>query len=262
MKAVEGFLASHLLWEGCQFGLTQFGYLKKSNTINIAAIPDNLRLGHQIEHIYLELLYDSELYDIIAHSLQLVENKKTLGELDFVIISIQSQKITHIELAYKFYLLDPKMSGPILSLVGPNRSDAFIYKLEKTKTKQMPLLYSEAAKNSLQLDVNNIVQKVAFYGQIFVPYQSESNALGVLNSKCVLGYWLTLDQFIDDFIDFHFYFPLKSEWIYIPHEDVDWQNSQDAILKIKELHIIKRSPMLWVRKGELNIDKIFVTFWK
>lgn len=263
-KSYEGFLESNLLWSNTQFGLDQFvikyGVLDPSR---LRPIPKKLRLGHQVEHIFLELLKVSNHYKVLAHSIQLVEYKQTLGELDFIVKSLDNDEIIHIELAYKFYLLDPNMDGPIEGLVGPNRSDAFTYKLHKTKHKQMPLLYSDAARNTLKIDVDKVVQKVAFYGQLYLPLDLKGKDLGVLNPNCVKGYYIDLDRFVDGaFNAFKFHFPTKSEWIHIPYQDVKWMNHESAIRLIKERHSVYRSPMLWVDRGDGKIDKVFVTHWK
>ena len=262
-KSLEGFLTSRLLWADTQFGLDQFvikyGVLDYSR---LRPIPKRLRLGHQVEHIFLELLKVSNHYKVIAHSVQLIERKQTLGELDFIIKSLDTDEIIHIELAYKFYLLDPSMDGPIEGLVGPNRGDAFTYKLNKTKNKQMPLLYSDAARDRLKIDVDKVIQKVAFYGQIYLPYGVQDEELGILNSNCVMGYYMTLDRFAnEDFKSFKFHFPTKSQWIHIPYHNVKWMKYEFAIQMIKERHSIYRSPMLWVMKDTHEIFKMFVTFW-
>lgn len=264
IKSYEGFLHSNLLWTDTQFGLKQFVFpIVEVDNNSLSPIPGNLRLGHQVEHIYLELLNASDEYDVLAHSVQLIENKQTLGELDYIIKSNVTQEIIHIELAYKFYLLDPTMDGPVEGLVGPNRSDAFTYKMSKTKNKQMPLLYSVAAKKALEIDVNQIAQQVAFYAQIFVPYKDGPYEIGALNTDCIVGYWLNLNLFTSgDFIQWKFYIPQKREWLHIPHEDVAWLDYQSVLEVLSDRHSIKRSPMLWMMKNTNEILKIFITFWK
>ena len=262
-KSYEGFLQSNLLWKDTEFGLEQFVIeYGKLDFSRLWPVPKKLRLGHQVEHIYLQLLKASNKYKVLAHSIQLIEYKRTLGELDFIIKSLETDEIIHIELAYKFYLLDPSMDGIVEGLVGPNRGDAFTYKLDKTKHKQMPLLYSDAAKDRLKINVDKVKQKVAFYGEIFTPYGMESQDLASLESNCIKGYYMSLDKFLkEDFSLFKFHFPTKSEWIHIPYIDVKWMNYESAVEMIKERHAIYRSPMLWVDRGDGSIDKLFVTHW-
>ena len=272
-KSYKGFLQSNLLWEKKEFGLEQF--LLEHGKLDFSRlwpVPKKLRLGHQVEHIYLQLLKASNKYKVLAHSIQLIEYKQTLGELDFIIKSLETDEIIHIELAYKFYLLDLNVESTLEgSLVGPNRSDAFTYKIDKTKNKQMPLLYSNAAKKllenvakkkQLKIDVDAIIQKVAFYAQIYIPFDSKEKEIGSLNSQCIAGSHMPLNRFVsEDFEAYRFHFPNKSEWIHIPHHDVKWMNYESAISVIKERHGIGRSPMLWVRERNEELFKIFVTHW-
>ena len=106
-KSYEGFLKSDLLWTNTEFGLEQFVLENdKLDYKRLCPVPKNLRLGHQVEHIYLQLLKASNKYKVLAHSIQLIEYKRTLGELDFIIKSLVTDEIIHVELAYKFYLID------------------------------------------------------------------------------------------------------------------------------------------------------------
>lgn len=262
-KSLQGFLASSLLWSNTQFDLEQFvikyGVLDYTRLL---PIPNKLRLGHQVEHIFFELLKVSNHYKVLAHSIQLIEHKQTLGELDFIIKSLDTDEIIHIELAYKFYLLDLNMEGPIEGLVGPNRGDAFTYKINKTKHKQLPLLYSDAARKLLDIDIDKVIQKVAFYGQIYIPFDLEKVDLGVLNPNCIKGYYMNIDRFVQgDFESYKFHFPTKSNWIHIPYQNVKWMKYQSTLELIKERHSAYRSPMIWVDKGNGQIDKMFVTHW-
>jgi len=262
-KSYEGFLQSSLLWTDEQFGLEQFvirfGELDYSR---LRPIPNKLRLGHQVEHIFFELLKYSNHYKVLAHSVQLIQYKQTLGELDFIIKDLDSNQIYHIELAYKFYLLDPNMEGPIQGLVGPNRSDAFTYKLHKTIHKQMPLLYSDAARERLKIDVDSVKQMVAFYAQIYVPFDMQCRQIGTLNANSVKGVYMNLEQFMNQgFESLKFHFPSKNEWIHIPYANVKWMNYEAALDYIIERHISNRSPMLWVDMGNGVIDKMFITHW-
>lgn len=263
LKSYEGFLESNLLWTAKQFGLHQFILpILDIDIKNFTSIPSNLRLGHQVEHIYLEILKASKSYKVLAHSVQLIDNKQTLGELDYIIKSLKSNEIIHIELAYKFYLLDSNLDSPIEGLVGPNRNDAFTYKLNKTRNKQMPLLYSEASKRILKIDVENIIQKVAFYAQIFIPYENKKLRIGILNADCIVGYWMPMDFFQSyEFVEKQYYFPQKSEWIHLPHNDVKWQSFSDTLDTLKQRHALKRSPMIWIKNTDYQIDKVFVTHW-
>ena len=104
-------------------------------------IPSNIRLGHLVEKIVSELIKSSANYKVLYENIQVIEDKKTIGEIDFIIEDIITKQLIHMELAYKFYLFDPNISSePINNWIGPNRNDSLKEKLEKLKRKQFPLL--------------------------------------------------------------------------------------------------------------------------
>jgi hypothetical protein len=105
-------------------------------------LPTNIRLGHLAERIVSELIKSSSNYKVLYENIQVIEDKNTIGEIDFIIEEILTKRVIHIELAYKFYLFDPSISSePINNWIGPNRNDSLKEKLDKLKNKQFPLLY-------------------------------------------------------------------------------------------------------------------------
>ena len=147
MKRFEAFLNTPPLWTGTAFGLKQFELPKIDLSSFVPQyIPENLRLGHQVEYIFEQLLTHSGAYEVLLHNLQIQRDKITIGELDFILKPqikknnyTTPSKLIHLELTYKFYLIDPSIPETINQLVGPNRGDAFHSKLQKTKSKQLPI---------------------------------------------------------------------------------------------------------------------------
>ena len=109
-------------------------------------LPTNLRLGHLAEKVVSELIRSSTNYEVLYENIQLIENKNTIGEIDFIVQNTVTSQLTHVEMAYKFYLLDPTISSETINnWIGPNRNDSLKEKLEKLKSKQFPLLYHQCA---------------------------------------------------------------------------------------------------------------------
>lgn len=274
MKHVHGFLASSPLWVGTQFGLQQFELPPIDLTdFEPQPIPKKLRLGHQVEYIFHQLLSHLDGYEVVAHNIQIKKGNNTMGELDFMIrcretsaeTSRSNKKLFHVELTYKFYILDPTVVDPIHQLVGPNRKDAFFAKLEKTKQKQLPLVYTEEGTQTLTtlgIDSTEITQKVLFMGQVFTPYHTSVPSIAPLETACIVGYWVHMHDFkLDAFKENDYYITYKSEWIHIPHNEVPWSSHQDILPQIQAKHLLKRAPMLWIKKPDNSIDKCFVVWW-
>ncbi len=259
-KAYQGFMKSRLIWSGTAFGMTQFELpILSIDVSDLPPVPTDRRLGHQAEFVFLQLLNSCSEFDVLAHSIQLIYDKRTLGELDYIIQNVYTKEVLHIELTYKFYILDSAIPDPIDQLVGPNRKDTFVKKLNKTRDKQMPLLYSEpsiAALEKLGLDVANIKQLVAFYAHIFVPFNDRTFNIENLNEDCIAGYWVSRDQFLSDaFKSYVYYQPNKSEWLHIPHHERPWKSYHEIMDEVSSTLDEKRSVLLWQQdENELYAD--------
>lgn len=265
-KAYQGFLKSRLIWTGDAFGMTQFELPISSVDISkLPLVPTDRRLGHQAEFVFLQLLMSSIEFEVLAHSIQLIGNKRTLGELDYIVRNVQTKEVLHIELTYKFYIVDKAIPEPIDQIIGPNRKDTFVYKLNKTRDKQLPLLYSEPSRITLEemgLDIASIIQKVAFYAHIFVPYDDRIFHVEKLNEDCLAGFWVTREQMeVEVFKICVYYRPSKSEWLHIPHDKVQWKSYHEIMDEICSSLDEGRSVMLWKSNGsrrDSEIERFFV----
>jgi hypothetical protein len=273
VKHIHGFLASPPLWKHMQFGLQQFEIpLVDLTHFEPQPIPEKLRLGHQIEYILHQILSHSDRYEVLAHNIQIKKGNDTLGELDFIIRSClparqvcESKKLLHLELTYKFYIIDPSIDAPIHRLIGPNRKDAFFAKLEKTKQKQLPLIHTEEGKQTLKnlgIEASELDQQVLFIGQLFTPYNTVVPSIETLNTDCIVGFWIRMQDFTSDaFQTYQYHITYKKEWIHTPHLDVQWISYDKALLDVKKKHLLKRAPMVWVKQPDDIIEKCFIVWW-
>ncbi len=267
MKQYTGFINTPPLWLGTQYNLTQF-ILPSINLSNFTPepIPTNLRLGHQVEYIFKQLLNHSERYEVIAHNIQIKRDKITLGELDFIVEDRfrESVKI-HIELTYKFYIIVPTKDEPIKQLVGPNQKDHFYLKIIKTREQQLPLAHTKEGRDALaayNIDITKLEQRTLFMGQIFTPYSQPINLPREINKRAIAGYWIAYIDFCTATFKPHkYYVTTKPEWLHQPHKAVKWLDHTDVVAIIKNKHLSKRAPLLWVYKENGSFEKVFVVWW-
>lgn len=267
MKHINGFLATPPLWTQTAFGLSQFEMPNIDLSTFVAQpIPSKLRLGHQIEYIFKQLLDHTERYKVLAHNIQILRDKNTIGELDFIVEDrFRESKKIHVELTYKFYILDDTIEEPIHRLIGPNKKDSFFTKMEKTRDKQLPLIFTPEGRTTLsKLDINpdELEQQTFFLAQLFKPYSHLSLTIEPLNEKCIIGYWIRMESFnTNDFKEYSFYITLKSEWLHEPHLERTYIKHEDTLTSIAEKHNHKRAPLLWIKKPSGIIEKCFVVWW-
>lgn len=266
LEQFKGFYRTPPLWKARQFGVYQFDFPRLSfEGFSPKRIPENLRLGHQTEHIFEQLITHEGSYQLMMQNQPIRVQKNTIGEIDFILKRIRTGGFYHVELTYKFYIVDPTISEPVHRLMGPNRRDMFFTKLEKIKNEQLPLVQNQETINIL--DKNGIkpeflTQQVCFKAQIFRPYAEKTVHIRPLDPKCVVGYWLRFEEFErSGFEPLQFYIPFKKEWAIAPHLDVTWKSHWETCMEINLRMIQKNAPMVWVRKANDVLEKCFVVWW-
>ena len=134
------------------------------------------RLGLRVEYLFWFWLQDKENLDfeLIQHSIQIIEGKNTLGEIDFLVRNRATQEIEQWEVALKYYLGESDLC--LKHWYGLNRSDTLFRKLNHFSEKQFQF------QQVLNLDINR--KFAVMKGQLFIPAQlSGSLSANVSNSR-------------------------------------------------------------------------------
>ncbi|MBT8280184.1 MAG: DUF1853 family protein [Muriicola sp.] len=262
----QGFLKTAPLWTRKQFGVDQFVFPQIDPArIEDFSFPSKMRLGHKMEFVFNAIIQSQDIYTLIAKNIVIQKGKTTLGELDFLLRNTLDGSLIHLELTYKFYLIDTEISEPIYQLVGPNRRDMFYTKLDKLKEHQFSLPYTEegrAALNEKGLEADHLKQQACFKAQLFTPYDSTRIGIRPLNKGCISGFWIRFEEFNSEhFKEFKYYIPTKEEWVLKPCEEVNWTNHFNLLLEINIRMLKESSPMVWMRKSKGDYKKFFVVWW-
>ncbi|WP_339704324.1 DUF1853 family protein [uncultured Kriegella sp.] len=265
-KQCIGFLNTPPLWDTEQFDVQQFEFPDIDlPDFSPTAIPQNIRLGHQMEYICKQFLDHSNRHEVLLHNFPIYKDKQTLGEIDFILKETSTEQLIHMELTYKFYIIDPDIADPLYNLIGPNKRDVFFAKIQKIKNKQFQLLHSVEGAQALQeknINHKGIVHQACFKGQIFKPYGATITTMHPINEDCIRGYWLRFDDFKkDEFATFQFFIPSKTEWVIEPQEAVQWASHLKTIASIATHMLRKNAPMVWKKKSDTAFEKFFVVWW-
>lgn len=171
--------------------------------IDFMAQLKSTRLGLQFEYLMWFWLNDSNYhhYELIEHSLQMIDGKNTLGEIDFLLLNTQTQEIEHWEVALKYYLAESTLS--LAHWYGLNRSDTLARKLNHFTQKQFQF------KQAKQFHIQK--RFAVLKGQLYIPLHHIKNIHAPLpnwvNISRRLGHW-------GNYIFKHDYYRLKrQEWI-------------------------------------------------
>lgn len=279
-RHIEGFLATKtILYTPIIMGVEQFEWEPHIfseafiNRISDLEIPEKLMLGKRAERYFSALVNQSSDYDMLAENVQVISEKQTFGEFDFFVRrksetaagSHEPSQILHVELVYKFYLFDPSIEGTeFQKWIGPNKGDRLDFKLEKLEKHQFPLLFNEAASNTLDalnIDPKEVVQHVFFLGNLFVPNGVEV-PFDEVNEACVEGTWQRLDEWENADIPGDLYaIPTKNEWFLRELDHVTWLSFEEAQATIQSHHQRQKSPLVWKKNADEIQSRSFVVWW-
>ncbi|PIE87307.1 MAG: hypothetical protein CSA03_00960 [Bacteroidetes bacterium] len=228
-------------------------------------ISERLMQGKRAERYFSEWLKRSEAYELMAENIQIIDDKQTLGEFDFIVKRLQDGQLIHVELVHKYYLFDPEAKGTEFEhWIGPNRGDQLDFKLDKLRSHQFPLLQTQPARKRLAelgLNVDEMEQQLLFLANLFVPTEGEA-VFEKVNPNGVEGTWMRLVEWQDKAdSDDLFSIPEKKDWFSRNLATTEWYPKKIAQQKIKELHEQKRSPLVYAKNefGEQRRD--FIVWW-
>lgn len=143
------------------------------------------RLGLRFEHLLWFWLQEDQYhpYQLLGHSIQKIEGAKTLGELDFLILNKDTQKIEHWEVALKYYLGEADLH--LEQWIGLNRQDTLSKKLYHFTNKQFQFL------EALNFEIHQ--RFAVLKGQLYLPLDLnlQQPLPDWVNLKRRLGYWGT-----------------------------------------------------------------------
>lgn len=258
-KYVEGFLKTKQLSE-LILGIDDFNFTLKSESIK-KSLPKINRLGKLVEFIFEELVTQDESFKLLCSNLQIINEKKTFGEIDYIFK--KNDIIFHLEIAYKFYLFDESCSRLILDKwIGPNRKDSLSLKLSKLKNKQFPIINSQQFRNKKkELKINSpLHQMLLLKAQLFMPF-GKNFELPNNYKKCIEGFWLSaLDTHLLS-NEAEYFMPEKKDWIIHPQENKRWVSKKTVLNEVVNHHERNLSPLIWMKSKKNNFQKFFIVWW-
>ncbi|SDR76375.1 DUF1853 family protein [Gramella sp. MAR_2010_147] len=226
--------------------------------------PRNSVLGKRMESFFEIAIKHSSQYQILDSNIQIIHNKQTLGELDFLLLDKQASKVLHVELVYKLYIYDETVDLEIQRWIGPNRRDSFFEKLGKLRSRQFPLLYKPETLNyldKLNISIDKIEQQLCFKAQLFTSGSVFQKKQNLVNPDCLAGNWYHLNHFIKMKWDENlFYSPKKKDWSCDPEDNTNWMNQKDFLKNIQSLLEKNKAPLVWM-KTRSAFYKFFIVWW-
>ncbi len=276
----KAFYQTASMWSGSLCGIQSFHLAQlhfpfndtTAATLELPVIPAGTVLGKRAEYFFKFCIEQSTNYDLVVHNLQIFKGTTTLGELDYIVQERKTGKLLHIELVYKFYLYDPDhieknntipepYQTELVKYIGPNRRDNFLYKLNRLKTHQLPLLYTNQAKDTLSLlgiNVYKIQQQVCFLAHIFIPRALWQHDYKYINKKCISGYYVGYSAFAKAKTSNTYYLPEKFAWKMTPYDTQLPLNFEEVRNACEQSLERGYAPLVWMRLENGLFERFFV----
>lgn len=158
------------------------------------------KLDHQfILGKYFELLVQFIFksfngFSLITSGLQVIKNGRTVGEIDFVFKNLIDHKITHLEVAVKYYM-GYKSSAKHSMWIGPNGMDNLEGKIQKFTTQ---LSMAGFAEELIDLNPASFKRKVLLKGYFFKHISTDLRP-HFCNTAAFFSEWLYISE-LDEII--------------------------------------------------------------
>ena len=214
-------------------------------------------------HYYLQ---QQAALKVVAHNWQIIADKRTIGELDFLYYHQQTQQYYHLEQVFKFYIYWPVGTrSPIECWIGPNNNDHLVQKLCKLQERQFPLLQAPPTQALLAqqgLPTNNIQPQLSFKAALFTPWGQPFPKDSALNPACWRGYWLTKDDFARrDWSNAHFFVPEKQDWGSAPKQQRVWCGYEQIQPIVQRWLERQKAPLCWIKTAQGEFLQLFILWW-
>jgi hypothetical protein len=276
----KAFYQTSSFWQGSLAGITQFSlaqfnfdHLRDSGmNLELPRIPMGTVLGKRAEYFFKFCVEQSSNYDLITSNLQIFQGQRTIGELDYVMRRQSSQQVYHVELVYKFYIIEDghayhskylsvNQNKELQQFVGPNRRDYFIKKLDHLKNHQLPLLYRQEtieALSQFNVDVQKVKQLVCFLAHVFVSRDRWRDDYQYLNKSCIVGYYMEEHAFAKAETSNIYFLPEKYAWKMQPEPLQEGYIYAEIVKRVSESLQRGFAPLLWMQLESGAFERFFV----
>lgn len=177
-------------------------------------IIKNHLLGKYFEQLLSFFFKHSPYYELIVQNQQIIINKVTKGEVDFVVFNKQLKQYEHIEVAIKYYMHTNKHQES--NWVGPNSNDYYEKKLTNLFSHQLKILENYKSNLPQLNNINQIVSRVWIKGYLL--NKKLNHNFIYLQESDLDQYFKLIDSYYEiqklDWIEPTFYHPNKFTYNY------------------------------------------------
>jgi uncharacterized protein len=220
------------------------------------------RLGNYFETLWAYWLSANPRFELLGRNLQINDQGRTLGELDFIVLDRAIGKCLHWEVAVKFYLGRGDTSLQC-NWLGPGRKDRLDLKVGHLLNRQLklgshPLVREWCDNRGIRIDAHAVILK----GRLYYPLDRDGqrNFPHNANPRHLRSRWLTQAQFCRLYSPERRFVPLThGGWM----EDMPalGQHSAyraDRLVEMLESGELRLPLHVCEQNGAINVDRLFI----
>lgn len=188
-------------------------------TKELDTLSPKTALGRYAERLMAVWFKHNRHYELLKFNHQIIIDKRTVGEIDFLIQENESGKAIQLEFAMKYYLAFHSPDGE-LTFIGPKGRDNLALKAEKLIEKQMQLSSVHRAQLEEELRKLDFRPQVMLKGELFYPLgkECEGNLWLHARRRDKLRSWPTLNRYV--------ILKQRRDWIF-PFDITLWEDAID-----------------------------------
>lgn len=163
----------------------------------LQAATQQTRSGRYFEALLVALIHASPTFELIAHDLQVRQEKRTVGAFDLLIRHAENGGFTHLELAFKQYLLRQSPSDQMENWLGPRGRDRLDLKSRHMMEKQLRLGTTPEGSAAMKaLGIRHARPRALMAGRLFTALNADHQVSPPPSCSTGLatGWWCSVDQ--------------------------------------------------------------------
>ena len=219
------------------------------------------RLGNYFETLWAYWFSVNPRFELLGRNVQISEQGRTLGELDFIVLDRAVDKCLHWEVAVKFYLGrgDTRLQR---NWLGPGKEDRLDIKVDHLLNRQLkqrshPRVREWCERRGIRIDACAAILK----GRLFYPPVHDGP--GVFprdaNPRHLRGRWFTLAQFRRWYPPPQLFAPLVHRgWMAIPAPDRQRVYRVDTLVEMLESGELRLPLQVCVQNGAASGERLFI----
>lgn len=195
--------------------------------------PEDLQkihLGKYAEELLCFYFQNSSKYSLLGYNLQLIDDKLTVGEIDYLLLENESQVRIHLELAIKFFL-KIKIDGEY-QWIGPSTKDNLSKKKNKLLNHQLRLVSNYNRLLPVEFQQKDFTPQLLLKGAEFIHFKEYIEC----NNPFINAWWLHREalESVQEESQLYSIVPNRKDWIFPFNKRLERMNFQQLKLEISD----------------------------